>query len=1409
MGDGDGMSGGSEKQYKIINSPLGWLEWPSSTWDYGPSQFNGRQYMPYTYQISKFYKDSKYGFNHSLNNEDYSYLDGTNKLKSVLDNFLGWEGEIVYKTDENGNFITEKYTYTDENGNQQEIEVKVVDTEKSKTDADSQSTLSRRVYKTFSKYPKLLDFQNMSLDSSAIGVNTITYDENSRETANGITTIEVEPLFQIKNLLYKFDLVFYRIVTSSSSTTNANVYENDFTFSPLHYVYNLTDFTLKDITSVPETKKVKFKFVQEAVELMDKVGTKYYSVLYTDKTTSESGELILDNTSIFSSKQAIQEAIYGIGAYKTDYVKHLPQLLTGYGKTRLNWCNEEAYCYYLLFEMMTILVASTLPLFLIFPNGTALAAAAWLKGIPTVLSKTRRELDAVSIGYQNRQNGDFFYNIGNKWEWIYRKNSGERLDLYDKFENPGFSMKKTNKNERTVKYNPVCSPVWSNRDFGSNLRKKYNPYTGEYEAYGLQYVERPFVMNGFLESDFKNYGLKRFKGSMSSTEKEKMKLYGKAIYHYDKYELEDGTSLTFTNYNFGDYTDLGNNTLQQKYTESETREDGQQENVEKYRYIKYKSKSTWENSGWMDYFTDKYKDWNEANTPLTHIYEGQKFSLTYMLNNNFRRTTMLVKMAYDYCKYLCDINNIQGSTRTISVQICSRLTINYFKKNLKLKRVTMSDEDNARINKKYFAEFENDWLVIYNKSDNKKIYFDFKTYIKDYKSHYGFSSGNNNVAVKSEIIPKLKKLYNGETLTDSTYKSWNTFYKNNINHINFNGTFSSVVKMNFDYGDGENYMENFLREYFGAMTDEELLEIYNEEMGLSGDKAKKNVVDTNSSSSNSLENNKELSRWINNSNEDSVTGNTTIEYLTANKIFNQQMWLNMKDGESYYSYGKKYPSYIVPTLNNNHITYDIRSLCLLYQVELEKILNYNAETLTEEASEKVQEKFYTYIDTDLENAITKKDVLDLIISKCQDIIPKQDYYMTIDEFNTILAADNKYKNYLDADNSNPNSLAYNLWVGYYVTPNNIKDILKELTTDGVSWATLLDKDGSISRGVNNNPMYISPFLPMYADVYKRLPYMCKVFLKKYCYTYDILSETISVMARDGWMPKNIRGFKVWGQVYLIAVIVIVVAIITFIPSGGNSVPIAAAIIASQVFAVIAAVSTVIALVLQCVAAASSNPDTQRRYRKAAQVFSLVAQVSGIASSVFSGIGSIGNLALEGAKTLAVLSALSLVANMISTYHSVKGHTKDAIGWSIASLVVGVAGKITAAKEAAKEAAKQAGKEVSQTSINYVNIIIPALNQMINIANQLMESIYSNNLENMQKEIALLEQKSKELEEQLKEEEAELVAEGWNANAALWSKKPLWLTQWTDSANLMLENSNVLPSTDTDDIIEATFEVLDS
>ena len=1393
--------------------PLGYpiQAWPTSAQAYGCTNFNGKAYMPYAFQLKKYLRDTVWGFDHSINAEDFTYLDGTNKLKSVLDNYQGYEGEggkTVYVTDENGNIVYENVEtfMTDADGNivyddngeplMQQVYnsdgtpmiVPKIDENNSiqpeQVDEDSQSSLSRRVYKIFKSYPKLLDFQNMSIDDTQTGVNAITYDEVSRTSLDGITTIEVEPLFQIKNLSYRYDLPYYKTITSQSSSTQSIEYDYTYKFSPLHYVYDLTDFTLKNITSVPNTKKISFKFNEEAVNLMDKIGTTYFSVLYKDKTTGTEGQIDLDKSSSITSVDSIKESIYGVGTYKTKYVKNLPQILTAYGKLRLHYQDEMTFIYYLLPELVALAIATSLS----FPPFTLPL------GIPIIMGayNLRKDVNAHSIGYQARQEGDFFYNIGNKWEWIYRKNMAERLDLYDKFENPSFSMSKTNKNERAVKLNPNASPVWTNRDFGANNKTKYNKYTGENEKVGLTYIERPFILNGFLESDFKARGVKRFKGAMTDYEKNTLKTYHRQLNYYDKYELEDGKTLTFTNYQYGKYKDLGNNTLQLEYSETETDSDGNSYNVTKYKEIKYKTKTSWESIGTTGQFTNKYKEWNEANKNFTHIYEGQKFSLTYMLNNNFRRTTLLVQMAYKYLDYLCDINNIGKSTRTITVQICSRLLVYYFRKKLRLRKVDMTEEDNIRIQNKFFAEFEADWLVVYNKDENKKIYFDFYTYIPDFRSHYGFGATNNNLTVKSELLSVFKKMYNKETITDDTYKGWNQFYTNNINEISSNGSLLNVVKYDM-YFIEDNYFETFLREYFGAMSDTELLKIYNNEMGLAGTDAKTTIVDTSYSTNKSLDINGELKRFINNTAEDKAIGNTTSEYLMTNKIYNQQINLGItatKENKFF-----KSAVTITPSLSNDHITYDIRSLCLLYQLELERMLNYGG-SFTEEEKEKIQEKFYTYIDTQIDSktSVTKKDVLDLIISKCQDFIPKQDYYMTMSEFRDIVNSTNKYKAYLNQDDTSVNSLMYNLWVGYYVVPDNASEIIKELTSDGVTWKILLEKDSEINRSVNSDKMYVSPYLPMYIDVYKKLPYMCKVFLNKYAYTYDILMETIVVMKRGGRWPSTILGFATWSRIYFIAVLAIVVCIVVIIVSAGIAFPI--------VLAIIAAVSTIMSLVCICVAAASSNAAHQKAWKKAASIFQNIATVASIINigyGAYSGIT--GEITKEMIFTI-VMSSISVISTLVATYHSSKGHTKDALVWGSVATISGLIGKMSK---------PDAPSLTDMNAMQLFNTISPIITTIINISNQIASLIQQGKLDQIQSEIDKLEEAKKELEEALEEEEMNLVQD-YSAIGVLNSTRPLSIDKILNGPdNLLLSQATIdtYDETDVDEIIEAQFEVLES
>lgn len=1293
-----------------------------------PLNYSDFEYCPLPSQLKLFYGDTFLGYNHSNTTEHYAYFPHTTALQSVLDNYVGYEGEgqnIVFKYDSNGNIL-----YKDG--------LPVIDEEKTtyaeKVDENCNLPLTERLYKVLKKYPYLIDLEHMYIEKSQAYTKTITFNELSRTTIDssikdnmGNTLqnyeIEIEPMFQVKEIKYRMDrLPYYKVVTDNNNTQQNIEYLKNYTFSPLFYVFDTNNFNMHLWRSIPKTKKIKFVFMKDIVDELEKVGNNYIECRYS--YDNDNGETINESIDIDGDIQSIRLNFSG---NKVSYqmVKYCPQVLLAVGSDRVVTRERDTNFYQ---GGIALQICATVALVMLSSIiASPLAAGFWAAGIVAFLA-SRRDITCHTIGFMYKNEGDFFYNIGNRWEWVYHKNNGKRPDLWDKFENPSYSMDVRDPSiERTVKRNPPAARIFGDRNFKAK-RSRYDPYVGNNVPVGLEYQERPFVLSSFDNDELSSKigSNSKFKGNRTTKEEK-----------------------TFKN-----------------------------------RYS----------------FTESYEDYFESDIPsnITHIYYGQKMCLTWLLNGSLRRVKTLLQSAYTYLDYLCSIKGIINGQKYVSVIIPHRMQFQSFKKNIRIGKYPLDEKDIALLGESFYkCSIEGDKFYILNKITNSKVFIDFKSYIPDYKSHY--STTNNIANIKASILPEVKRLYNGEDIY-----SWGNWFKTNINEISHNGDYKEIPKLS---DDELGNMEGFIREYLSTYNDEELLKIYNEDNNTDY----RYVINTKYSNQNTLDTNGELNQFIDNSIEDNSI--TTIKNFTLSKIQEGQIsgWLgyitinDSTEGNNAVEYRT-----FTTTLNNTRITYDIRTLCLGYQIALEKMIQGKSEIVSEDFSN----KFYTYLDAS-EGTISKTTLINHMVNKLQDIIPSN-ILITIDEMRDILSVANKYTALFDINHLNSNSIAYNLWIGYYVCPNAIKDKLQELQDEIVSWKVLLEKNAIITRNVTDINNSISSMLPMYQDVWKKLTYNAKMFYAQFSFTYDLYYEQLVPQKMGGYDAVLVRTFIIWKGMFLqflavvIAIVLAVIAIIAAIPTGGTSLSLLAVAIA--ILATVSALLLTVSFVLQAIGAYSSNPSTQRRYRNMAKSFSQASQIVGAITAIVNVGASIQQLSVEAAKMTAGQLATAVADMIFDVTMLVSGivsatTNNDSVRrtWGYVGIGAATGKMLTTAKWTKVD---DNGNKVVSASLVTQNIMKISTN-ILALTNKIISDIYNRNLQSIQADIDNLEKLYKEYEKELEEAEAEVMTNKFYPMKVFSAKRPLNLSQYEDAPNLLLSNALNLPSTDTDEIIETTFEVLNT
>lgn len=1293
-----------------------------------PLDYTNNQYCPVSSQLKYFYGGELLGYNHSNTTEDYIYFKNTTVLQSVLDNYVGYEGEgqnIVFQYDNDGNIVY------DNDG------LPVIDEEKTiypeKVDENCSLPLTERIFKVLNKYPYFIDLENISIEESPAYTKTITFNELSRKKIDsnlkdnmGNTLqnyeIEVEAMFQVKEIQYNIDLLpYYKVVTSNGTTQQSIDYIRNFKFSPLFYVYGIDNFNMHLWKTIPETKKLKLIFMKDIIDELEKIGNDYIEVKYS--YDDENGNKIDSTINIDGDIQTIKSNFSG---NKKSYqmIKYCPQVLLAVGSDKVTTKERNTYLYQGGLALQ--ICATTALVMLSSIIASKLAVAFWTAGIAIFLA-SRRNVTGHTIGFKHKTEGDFFYNIGNRWEWVYHKNNGKRPDLWDKFENPSYSMEVLNPlMEKTVKRNPPVSRIFGDRNFKSK-KTKYDPYVNNYIPVGLEYQERPFVMSSFDNNELKNLIGKnsKFKGDRTTKENQA-------------------------------YTNRTN-------------------------------------------FTDSYQRYFESDSPnnITHIYYGQKMCLTWLLNGNLRRVKSLLQSAYIYLDYLCSIKGIIKGEKYVSVIIPHRMQFQSFKKNIRIGKYPL-DEDDLYIlgDNLYKCQVIGDKYYILNKKTNDKVMIDFKTYIPDYKSQY--STNNNIENVRKTLLQEIKNIYNGE---ENKYSYW---FKNNVNEITHNGDYNEIPKLE----DNElGHMESFIEEYLSNYNDEELLQIYNEDNNTNY----KNVINTNYSSENTLDIKGELNQFIDNSIEENSI--QTIKNFVLSKIKTNKISTSLGyEKQKIFSGGKENDSYNMITYMTfrsnavqSKITYDIRTLCLGYQIALEKIMQGKSEI----EDENFNSKFYTFLDSKEENTISKKTIVNHIKNKMKDIIPTN-IIITLEEMRNILSVTNKYTNLFDMSYLNNNSIAYNLWIGYYICPNEFKDKILELQNEIVSWKVLLEKNAVITRDVDKKDNSISSMLPMYQEVWKKIPYNSKLFYSQFSFTYDLYYEQMVPKRMGGYEATLIRTFLIWKSIFLmylavvLAIALAVIAIVSAPFTGGTSLALLACVAA--ILMCVSALLFTVAFVLQAIGVYSSNPSTQQKYSNLSKSFSKAGQYVGyvaMALNIYAGIQQAIQLTgIEMTKAIIQESAkaLTTIAGIVV---SATDNESVQNTWTY----IGIGSAITGMGMDMKWNENNNNPKISYSPT--IQNSMKLVTEINNLINRILTDVYSKNINNLKKDIAELENLYEKYEKELEEEEIELRTNKFNPMAVFNSNRPLNLTQYEDMPNLTLLNSLNLPSIETDEIIDVTFEILNN
>lgn len=625
--------------------------------------------------------------------------------------------------------------------------------------------------------------------------------------------------------------------------------------------------------------------------------------------------------------------------------------------------------------------------------------------------------------------------------------------------------------------------------------------------------------------------------------------------------------------------------------------------------------------------------WNQR------YYMGQKFSFMPFLLQEIRDTLIMAKTGYVYTNYLCEVNNVSANNqwRTVVSYIPHRLPLYCWRKQLRVKKRQLSESEISSMTRAYSCVLLGNALVFKSKGKGYEVSFDLYTYKNDYASKYGISWSEEQVR-ENNIKGHLYRVDEGERgILSAEEFTFSTMYDDELRDRYNEGKDWQAFRIIVPYAyppELRGYKKpeivpttsftQAVKEAVEAKTSQDLLKIYNQYF-----KTKFEGV-TGESKQNKLEIGNEYSKNVTDSTMMflPVKGSDSIYKTIATKTIRQE--------------GGATNEVSIFGLQNNtdSLDYNIYNLAYLQELYIGKLYNLGTPPTNIKVFDHVE-----VIEGDTANSISRTEMVDKLYKELIKgyNMPYLSRYGDNQQFMTLYNKKNTWlvQQFFSVQVTNSDSWQRLIFNKFYIVPDNIYWKKTSGVNNRIRLSDIVSKDSQISSEIKEgSESYKSVLLPMYEEVYKKMPYPAKHFYFTAYYTIDTWGDMI--------MPRKRAagdGFDI-ARAVVVVVIMIVITIISWGQLAAATVAFTTAYIAALA-AFIAALAATIAAILNLLAAFVFKGAIAAALAKAAKVFSTIAMVAGI---VAMGAGLLSNICngFASVSSMTTTQLVSLTLNLANT-----------------------------------------------------------------------------------------------------------------------------------------------------------------
>lgn len=564
----------------------------------------------------------------------------------------------------------------------------------------------------------------------------------------------------------------------------------------------------------------------------------------------------------------------------------------------------------------------------------------------------------------------------------------------------------------------------------------------------------------------------------------------------------------------------------------------------------------------------EYTDVANSSQCDLRYYIGQKFSFTIFLNPKLKNVAQLAKAGYIYIEYCCKLNNIPLGTpfRTISLYVPHRIPIPAWTNYISIKRAKMNIQEIKDMQKSYECEMIGDVLIFKSRTKQEKMYFNFKTYIRTYRDDYKIKDyiDLNMNSLKNIEISEFDKMYKKATYNIKTNKQFpKGFIRSSAElnlYLNKEKWWYELKRQGQVYpNDVKNYYRDIpqydfkiaLIIYFKKKPLSWLLAIYNKHFNTN--------ININQIQSNPIEKTDEfLSTNISSMNDNPLANTIFTPRVREEKIHEVVNATTITQ-----PMGGNMTRYLIS--QNSLGQYDYRNLCFFYDKYLYGLYT-NQDLYNIQDTDILFPYNLNLTDTKIE-LIPIEQIYNGLYDKLEEITGDINYISTKNNYWKLNNINNALINDLFPikDIRSEESWKRFLYKNTYIVPDEIYKYYNDKNNIGeiISLKNIIKQDNNICR-FNSKKFYNIPYLPMFIDVYKKIPYQAKIFFEQCYYTMDIWSDQILLTKR-----KN--TLKVVAIVEAVVMIVIAIVITYFAPYMANW---TAAWIGETLAAVVSTIATI-------------------------------------------------------------------------------------------------------------------------------------------------------------------------------------------------------------------------------------------